>query len=179
MAESIEMSEIEASFRNHRKEILAYCLRRLDPARADDAAAEVFAIAWRRRDDAPDGVKQLYWLYGIARNVVSNVRRSANRQRSLRGRMASQPAAASRGPEYIVVRRDDEQALLAAIDGLRARDRELIMLVNWEEVPRAEIASMFGISRKAVDQRYRRALERLAKSLPEDGRPNEEKGGMR
>ena len=177
MADSIEMSEIEASFRNHRKEILAYCLRRLDPARADDAAAEVFAVAWRRRDDAPSGVKQLYWLYGIARNVVSNARRTANRQRTLRGRIASEPAAASRGPEYIVVRRDDKE-LLDAIDGLRAQDRELIMLVNWEEVPRAEIASMFGISRKAVDQRYRRALKRLAKCLPAAERSSE-KGGER
>src|SRR5689334_19751966 len=38
---------------------------------AEDAAAEVFALAWRRRDDA-EHVLTIGWLYSTLRNVVGN-----------------------------------------------------------------------------------------------------------
>jgi RNA polymerase sigma-70 factor (ECF subfamily) len=60
----------------HRRNVLAYCARRAAPADADDAAAEVFAVAWRRRDDIPGGDRELPWLYGVARNILWHQRRS-------------------------------------------------------------------------------------------------------
>ncbi len=38
----------EALYRSHYLSILAYCVRRLSRADAEDAAAEVFEVAWRR-----------------------------------------------------------------------------------------------------------------------------------
>ncbi len=40
-------------FDAHRLEVLAYCMRRAARWDAHDAAAEVFAVAWRRIDEVP------------------------------------------------------------------------------------------------------------------------------
>ncbi len=42
-------------FEAHRVDVLAYCMRRVSRWDAHDAAAEVFAVAWRRIDDVPHG----------------------------------------------------------------------------------------------------------------------------
>lgn len=55
--------------------------------------------------------------------------------------------------------------MIAALDQLRAADREIIQLALWDELPRAEIAATLGIGRDAVDQRLSRAKRRLARLL--------------
>ena len=46
-------------------------LRRAARSDADDLTADVFATAWRRRDDIPEGA-ELPWLYRTAGFVVAN-----------------------------------------------------------------------------------------------------------
>lgn len=47
--------------------------RGLSPADSDDLVADVFTIAWRRIDDVPEDATP--WLFGVARNVLRNLRR--------------------------------------------------------------------------------------------------------
>lgn len=70
-------------FAEHHRQIHAFCLRRLAIDDANDAAADVFTVAWRRIDDVPDSDEALHWLYGVARNVVRNHQRGAIRGRRL------------------------------------------------------------------------------------------------
>jgi DNA-directed RNA polymerase specialized sigma24 family protein len=60
-------------------DVLGYCVRRFTFSEAEDVASEVFAIAWRRIDDL-DWDTAAPWLFGIARGVLSNQRRSASRR---------------------------------------------------------------------------------------------------
>ena len=60
-----------------------YCSRRLGVQEANDAAAEVFLVAWRKIDQVPIGADARMWLYGVARNVVRNASRSARRRERL------------------------------------------------------------------------------------------------
>jgi hypothetical protein len=57
-------------FESYREAVQAYCLRRLDPDRANDAAAEVFLVAWRRIDHMPEPAQALPWLCGVARRFM-------------------------------------------------------------------------------------------------------------
>ncbi|MBW4079308.1 MAG: RNA polymerase subunit sigma-24, partial [Acidobacteria bacterium] len=67
----------------HRHAILRYGLRRLDDqAASEDLVAETFVVVWRRFDDLPPRGEELFWLYGIAGRVLSNMHRG--RQRSMR-----------------------------------------------------------------------------------------------
>ncbi|HEX6652604.1 MAG TPA: sigma factor, partial [Thermoleophilaceae bacterium] len=67
----------ERMFRDSYPLVRAYALRRAAPEGAQDVVAETFLVAWRRLEDVPED--PLPWLYGAARRVLANQRRSAAR----------------------------------------------------------------------------------------------------
>ena len=60
----------------HLDAVYRYFVRRAPAQDADDLTAEVFEIAWRRRDDVPEA-HILPWLYRTAGFVLANHRRRA------------------------------------------------------------------------------------------------------
>ncbi|MEN8114053.1 MAG: sigma factor, partial [Actinomycetota bacterium] len=64
------------------EDVYAFCLRRSNVEDAMDATADVYLVAWRRIDDIPPGDQALPWLYGTARKVLANQRRSRSRRTS-------------------------------------------------------------------------------------------------
>ena len=163
------MADRDTRFREmyhaHSAQIQAYCFRRLPVADANDAAADVFAIAWRRLEDAPTPDCHLPWLYGIARNVVSNTRRSHRRAARLDRRLRGLGTDTAPGPEPEIVRRETDARVLGALAKLRPVDREMIRLRTWEEISNQEIADAFGISIRAVESRLTRARRKLSRLL--------------
>lgn len=148
-----------------------YCRRRLDPTDVDDAVSEIFTVAWRRRENMPDGNEARLWLYGVARNVVSNIRRGNTRRIRLASKMNSQRHSTTESPENRVVARSTNDIMLEALNSLSVRDQEVLRLRAWEDLDRHEIAKIVGIKPTAVDMRLRRALARLAKSRASHRRP--------
>ncbi len=161
------MGMTEASFSRfvdqHRSRILAYCLRRTSANEADDVAAEVFAVAWRRRDDIPKGSASLPWLYGVARNVVKDQWRGSRRRRNLIKKASGRREPSPRSPEDVVVEQEDYRIVRSALDGLSELDREVLRLSAWEGLTYAEIAIVLGSTLAAVDKRIARAKQRLAR----------------
>lgn len=151
----------------HRASIQAYCFRRLPAADANDAAAEVFTTAWRRLADAPAADRHLPWLYGIARNVVSNATRGHRRAERLNVRLRNLRHHHVEGPEPEIVRREAEHAVLAAMAHLRPADQEMLRLRTWEEISNEDIAEIFGLSVRAVESRLTRTRRKLARLLTE------------
>ena len=80
----------ETLYRAHAQDVHAYCLRRTSTQEAFDAASEVFGVAWRRFEEAPQGDETLPWLYGVARNVLANRARAHRRRHRLWAKMAAQ-----------------------------------------------------------------------------------------
>jgi RNA polymerase sigma-70 factor (ECF subfamily) len=145
-------------FQTHYDAIYRYCVRRLGRSDAEDAAADVFAVAWRRLDEMPVGEASRAWLYGVAYRVVGNRYRSRKRQSRLSTRLeAMRPEALAEADRS----GGDVDVLLAALDTLSAADRELIRLSSWDGLTRGEIATVLGIKENAVDQRLHRARARL------------------
>ena len=126
----------------------------------NDAVAEVFLVAWRRRSEVPSGLP-LPWLYGVARNVVRNIERRNRRARRLNARLSREPRAVAHSGEVQLVRRSEERALAEALGALSGADREVIRLRAWEELSAHEIASVLGCSVAAAEKRVARALARL------------------
>ncbi len=143
--------------------LLAYARRRVDRATADEVVAETFLTAWRRRDDVPDGSERL-WLFGVARNVVRNASRSNRRRRAAQDRLRIVAPAESVDP--VAFETDERAALLrTALAALPVSDREILMLVAWEELSHAEIAQTLDISANAVAIRIHRARKRLSAGI--------------
>jgi RNA polymerase sigma-70 factor, ECF subfamily len=135
-----------------------YFARRLPPDDVDEALAEAFLVAWRRIEDVPS--EHLLWMYGVARRVVLNQRRSLGRRSRLLARIAARrpglPAESQAGgPDNV----------LAALAMLSPADREVLRLVAWEGLTPAACARVLGCSRAAFDVRVHRARTRLASAL--------------
>lgn len=152
----------DALYSSHRAAIVAYCARRVGVAEAQDAAAEVFSTAWRRRDDMPPPGRELSWLYGVARYVVSHRWRSAARSRRLVEKAAGSRRRSVSAPDEIVIERSEHRAVREALRSLRPNDREVLLLSAWEGLSHREIAEVLGCSLAAVDKRISRARQRLA-----------------
>lgn len=140
-----------------------YCFRRLPVSDVNDALAEVFVAVWRKIDDMPEEPERRLWLYGVARNTVRNSRRSLRRRTRLNGRVASLRPAHDPGPEPVVLRRYEHEALLMALSELRPMDQEILRLRAWEELSAAEIAEVTDLTVRAVETRLSRARSKLAR----------------
>ena len=147
------------------QEVFAYCLRRSNLEDAKDAAADVFLVVWRRLDDIPAGAEALPWLYGTARKVLSNQRRSRSRVGNLAAKLRNETPHEPASPEAAVVRQEQDQEVLDALGKLRDSDAEVIRLAVWEELPHAAIGKVLGCSECAVTMRLHRAMKRLGRQM--------------
>lgn len=143
----------EALFRAHAGAVHRYFVRRAHIGEVDDLSAEVFAIAWRRRDDVPDGA-ELPWLYRTAGYLLANHHRKG-RPIPVE-RLADEIDHAD--PAHLVV----TSALVKEVLGrLSARDRQILVLNAWEGLTGDDLAAVLGISRGGADAALSRARARL------------------
>jgi RNA polymerase sigma factor (sigma-70 family) len=151
----------ESLYREHYASVLRYAARRVASGQEADVVAETFTIAWQRLDQWRDG-DGLPWLYGIARKVLANDRRGRYRRLRLADRIRADDAGCVDDHASEVAQRVD---LLAAIDGLKARDRECLQLAEWEQLSPDAAAVAMGCSTSAYKVRLHRARRRLAARL--------------
>jgi RNA polymerase sigma-70 factor (ECF subfamily) len=146
----------ETHFRGYAGRVHAFALRRADAEAAQEVTAETFLIAWRRRTEMPPD--PLPWLYGIARRVLANERRTSNRRLSLAARIAAEPAS----PD---VTGDGNHEVLQALASLRESDREALLLSAWEGLSTREAAGVVDCTAATFAVRLHRARKRLARLL--------------
>ncbi|MGB7587267.1 MAG: RNA polymerase sigma factor [Solirubrobacterales bacterium] len=160
-----ELAEARFSslYREHGREIMGYALRRTaGPEDAADALAETFLVAWRRLADVPAGGEARLWLYGTARRVLANQRRAEGRRTRLAEVLRE---ALWQGPDTLSAPDRDRAGLMRALAELDSADRELLMLIGWEELTPAEAGRVLEISPLATRTRLHRARRRLRSLL--------------
>jgi RNA polymerase sigma-70 factor (ECF subfamily) len=157
---------VEDLYRAHARHVLAYALRRTGAATADDVVSEVFLIVERRLTDVPADARP--WLYGVARRVLANQRRSDSRRAALQVALGvlARDSAPVPPPEF-----DAGTPLLAALAALRPDDREVLMLTAWEGLAARDAATVLGCSTAAVHTRLYRARTRLQAELDRQTEP--------
>jgi RNA polymerase sigma factor (sigma-70 family) len=152
-------------FRRHYSDVERYLWRRVPDLPVADLTAEVMLTAWRRWADVPKA-RPLPWLYGVARNVAANAVRQRGRGRRLAERLAAyrEPVVAADHADGIA-----EQALVAAaFDRLGEADREILRLVEWEQLSLVDVGRVLGCSVPAATMRLSRARGRLRAALTAD-----------
>jgi RNA polymerase sigma-70 factor, ECF subfamily len=163
----------EPLFRRYWEPVLRYCALRLGGDDAEDVASEIFVAAYaglpRFRDRGGEGSGAFRsWLFTIAHHEV------ANRHR-YRARHPANPwtaAAASvadpgDSPERAAIAADERDRLLALLDRLPERSREVVAL-RLAGLTDREIADVLGIRGDAVRQAQSRALAQLRTLLGPD-----------
>ncbi|HEY0641365.1 MAG TPA: RNA polymerase sigma factor [Pseudonocardiaceae bacterium] len=158
-------------FDRHAPHLHRYLARRLGREAADDLTAETFLAAFRRRDrydvrraDARP------WLYGIATNLIGQHRRAEVRR--YRRALATPPAEVEPCPADRVVAdvtaRASRASLGAALAGLAAAERDVLLLVAWEDLSYDEVAAALGVPVGTVRSRLNRARRKVREALGPD-----------
>jgi RNA polymerase sigma-70 factor (ECF subfamily) len=159
MAESTATAEFARVYTEHLPAISRYLARRVERDHVEDLAADVFALAWRKRDAVTAG-EELPWLYRIAANLVANHRRKQAASASFIASLRPADSAPSAGDIVLA-----DQQLAEAWKKLKARDREVLALSVFEDLPVSAIATVLGISANAVSIRLHKARRQLAELL--------------
>jgi RNA polymerase sigma-70 factor (ECF subfamily) len=144
--------------RRHEVAVHGFLARRAGQQAADDLLGEVWVRAFAARggyDPGHAGARP--WLYGIARNV-------------LRAHWRSRPDTSAAAEETVdpwddVVDRLDSAAqareLTSALRALPAPERDVLLLVAWEQLSPAEVAAVLGVPQGTVRSRLHRARAAL------------------
>ena len=163
-----EPTAFEPLVARHSSALHGYLVRRA-PAAADDLLSEVWLQAYAHRGtfDAARGTAR-GWLFGVARNVLSRHRQTTARA----------AARTERGPDTDAVAADPWQAVDQRLDAasvapelrrklseLPSAERELLLLVAWEQLTPAEAAAAVGIPAGTARSRLHRARARLRDGL--------------
>lgn len=126
-----------------------------DPGLAEDAVQEACVRAWRKLGNLRVGSSFQPWFLGI-------VARQCHDQ--MRGRwwrlirMPGTEALRSDLPEDAALRR---AALREALGELTERERQVLILRLYLDLPWSEVASVAGLTEAGARTRYYRALQRL------------------
>jgi RNA polymerase sigma factor (sigma-70 family) len=152
-------------FERHAPAVLRFCFRRTgNAAVAEDLTSIVFLEAWRRRDRTEFfGGGARPWLLGVALNVLRSQARAERRHREALARLPVDELPEPES-EAAIARLHAEREMrdvLAAVQKLGRREREVLELCIWEGLSTEETALALGISPGAVRSRLSRARRRL------------------
>lgn len=145
-----------------------YIARHFASCDVEEVAAETFVRAWEMRGRFEwRGIRYRAWLLRIARNLAIGTLRGMHRVRETEMAELDQVATPMPGPEAVVARRCQVQALRELVDTLPALQREVLVLRFVEGLPAAEVAVVLDRAQEAVRSAQYRALQTLRARLEE------------
>ncbi|WP_432000330.1 RNA polymerase sigma factor [Streptomyces sioyaensis] len=133
-----------------------------DRATAEDVVQDAFAALYKRHGEQLGEVDNA--LAYLRTSVVNAARSVLRRRRTARDYTPPYEADAPSAEERIVLD-EEHREVFAALSGLTARRREVLVLRYWGDLTEAQIATTLGISRGSVKSLASRALDSLEKIL--------------
>lgn len=127
------------------------------------AAEDVTQSLWfrvQRIEDDPPIVNKRAFLYRLTANLAADQARADRRHGALfaTGEPAQEVADDRPAADRAIVDREQLGALMAALDELPPRTREIFMLRKFDEMPVNEIAARLGLSRSSIVKMMQAAL---------------------
>jgi RNA polymerase sigma-70 factor (ECF subfamily) len=137
---------------------------------ARDLSQEAFVRAYRARRTL-DPARPFYaWLYQILRRLCFNFLRDARTRRRRmddegRAWLVDRAEAAASDPAAALDRAETRRRVALAIEQLPAREREVLVLKEFDDLKYREIASLIDVPIGTVMSRLYSARRRLAETL--------------
>ncbi len=141
-----------------------------DAATADDVMQDVWIEANRGGGPVPEAEWEA-WLRGVARNLLRQHWRKAQRRAALptaNVEVAAQVASVldqRELPDELLARQEVRDQILLALTTLPAADQEVIVRHHFRGEPQSRIAEELGCSARAVEGRLYRARRALREAL--------------
>jgi RNA polymerase sigma factor (sigma-70 family) len=155
-------------FDRHAPHIYRYVARRAGPQVADDLVAETFLVAFAKRDRYDLAHRDARpWLYGIATNLVGQHHRDEARQYRISQATVADPGVAGHAARVAadVTAQATRPLLYAALAALPPGDRDVLLLIAWEELTYQEVSRALDIPVGTVRSRLHRARAQTRRVL--------------
>ena len=138
---------------------------------AAECYGEVLFTVWRLRRRMPsDPQEARLWMFGVARMLLANGRRSFARRSAAVARLRDEMSTLKPPPPA-----PESLDVTLAIESLDPVDAEMIRLTYWEGFRSHEVASILGLTASTVRTRLQVSRGRLREQLavePEHSAPN-------
>jgi RNA polymerase sigma-70 factor (ECF subfamily) len=154
--------EFNAIFRALLPEVSKFLARRVDREDVEDLAADLFELAWSKRNQIESGF-ELPWLYKSARYLIAN----HHRKQSGRTRILASLAEPVSAPSAESIALADLE-LSDAWKRLSPKEQELLSLWAFENLGVREISKVLSITENASNIRLTRAKQKLMSLLSEN-----------
>ncbi len=134
------------------------CVMLNDPSAAEDVVQEAAVKAWRKLTQLRDGFDPQPWFLGIVANQCRSLRRARWWSTT---KLAEVPGTIDASDERIA----RDQDLRTAIQRLQARDRAVVTLHYFLDLPLEDVAATTRQSVSAVRSQLYRALHKMRPGL--------------
>ena len=136
-------------------------------ADAEDAVQEAFLRVLRHRDDVEEVRDRRVWLIRIVWNIVLDRKRRVKTRPETDdvSELARVLPAGGLSAEERAAAAQHHARILAMVDSLPAKEREVLVLSAFEELTSVEIAGILGITQSSVRSRLFRARNLMADLL--------------
>jgi RNA polymerase sigma-70 factor (ECF subfamily) len=151
--------EFNDLFRSYLSETSRFIARRTKAEDVEDLAADLFALAWQKRDSIPKGL-ELPWLYKSARYLISNHNRKNQGRTSILATLQEPQSAPS--AESIALA---DIELADAWKGLSTKEKEILSLWAFEGLEPKQLAVALEKSENACAIALSRAKSKLTQLL--------------
>lgn len=146
----------------YKRNIYEYCFRLLqEKDNADDALQNTFIKVYEKIGELKNSASFKAWLFTIARNEVYSLFRKARNNGSLDDEDVFDPSS----PHEEAVQQEQTELVQKFLAQLKPTYREVLILLEYEQLSYAEIASVTDVSVSSVESMIFRARRALAKKL--------------
>lgn len=156
-------------FERHVDSVFTYCLRQVGSAAdAEDVTSMVFFEAWRKARSVTFVAGSVRpWLLAVAMNIARNQARSRRRYQRMLDRLPTASVAPDAADEAIrdVESEEFTARLIACMNSLPRRERDVIALCDLAELSYAEAAAALGVPVGTVRSRLSRGRGKLRTKL--------------
>jgi RNA polymerase sigma-70 factor (ECF subfamily) len=164
LAQQNDENAFEHLVETYQKPVFNLCYRMLgNQQEAEDAAQEAFWRAYQAIDRYDNNRSFITWLLSITAHYCIDLQRKRRLPTLDIDLMTDFDAPDSTpGPETMLKRKQDSEAINTLLGNLKEQDRAIIILRYWQEFSEEEIARTLSLSVSAVKSRLHRARLQLA-----------------
>jgi RNA polymerase sigma-70 factor (ECF subfamily) len=162
-----EVPDIARLYEAHARQVWRTLLRLgVSSAAVEDAVQDVFLTAHQRLAGFEGRSHVGTWLVGIAVRVAANARRTLSRQGVVR-LVDDGLVDPTKGPEQRLEQQRELRELEQVLSGLPEEQREVIVLIDLEQLTAPQAAEALEVKLNTVYSRLRLGRAALSKSLKE------------
>ena len=132
---------------------------------AEDLVQETYAKALKNFSTFQEGTNLRAWMYKILRNTFLSSRSGLEAQRTDPWEDEVEPVSSMPTPESVLLQLENSQAVMDALAALPVSYREMILLVDVEELSYRDAAQVLNVPIGTVMSRLSRARNQLRQAL--------------